>query len=133
MSSMKYTDLTYDDDALTIEELLKKEKLPIVVRMCRTRNQSTQVDITKGQEFLLQQTSKELFAHVKVLKFYNNEEMQTQKGAEYVLEHETFVGKEYLMPLEFPGYIKLVRRPGSRGRYLTIKQVSGQSYRRLPS
>ncbi|XP_045159057.2 uncharacterized protein LOC123524710 [Mercenaria mercenaria] len=123
--TQKYIDLKYDDGKLTIEEVLNKEKLPVVVRTCRTGSQTVQTDFPQDKDILFQQASKETFAHVKVLKFYDNEKMQTNKGAEYVLEHDTFVDEEYLMPLKFPGKIKLVRRPGSRGRYLTIKQVIG--------
>ncbi|XP_045159053.2 uncharacterized protein LOC123524707 [Mercenaria mercenaria] len=122
--TQKYIDLKYDDETLTIEEVLNKEKLPIVVRRkCQTRSQTTETDIPEGTDILFQYVSKETFARVKVLSFYDNEKMQTENGAEYVLEHDTFIGNEYLMPLKFPGKVKLVRRPGSSGRYLTIKQV----------
>ncbi|XP_045159050.2 uncharacterized protein LOC123524705 isoform X2 [Mercenaria mercenaria] len=121
--SSKLRDMKYEDETLAVQDIINGDTLPIVVRTTSVARQEVQTDIPEDTDILFQRVSEETCAHIKVLQFYDNKKVQQEKGGEYVLEHDTFVGNEYLMPLSFHGKVKFVRRPGSRGRYLTIKQV----------
>lgn len=119
----KYSDLKFDGEKLSIKQYLQMEELPSVLRICSVESEDKSANSLTDMTVLMTRVSKEPFAHIKVLQFYDNAKMQSEKGGEYILEHETFVGCEYLLPLHFPRLVKFVRRPGRRGRYLTIKQV----------
>ncbi|XP_053394524.1 uncharacterized protein LOC128555635 isoform X4 [Mercenaria mercenaria] len=121
--SSKLRDLKCEDETLAVQDIINGDTLPIVVRTTSVASEEVQTDIPEDTDILFQSVSEEKCAHIKVLQFYDNKKVQQEKGGEYVLEHDTFVGNEYLMPLSFHGKVKFVRRPGSRGRYLTIKQV----------
>ncbi|XP_053394521.1 uncharacterized protein LOC128555635 isoform X1 [Mercenaria mercenaria] len=125
--SSKLRDLKCEDETLAVQDIINGDTLPIVVRTTSVASEEVQTDIPEDTDILFQSVSEEKCAHIKVLQFYDNKKVQQEKGGEYVLEHDTFVGNEYLMPLSFHGKVKFVRRPGSRGRYLTIKQVLADS------
>lgn len=118
----KYNDLKYDDKKKTIEDAHSTEKFPMIARTCNFgRHQHTEIPLDK--EILFQNTCRETFAHIKVLSYYDNDRKEEEHGAEYVLEHETFVGNEYLMSLGCGRMVKYANRSGSQAHYSNIKQV----------
>lgn len=121
----------YNEIKLTIAEIIESSKLPELVRICDNGQ-----DIEAGSgcwmytrlapntEMLLQKVQKVKYGHVKILKFYDNDKMEEENGSEYVLEHETYVDEEFLIPLKCRGKVKFGYKPGSRRRYVTVSQVS---------
>lgn len=114
------------DEVRTLKDVVYEghERFPVFVKICGSNpNKVASFDLPDNTEILLQRQFKENFAHVKVLQFYDNTVANQEYGPEYVLKHENYVGKEYLLPLSYGGNIKFVLRPGSAGIYKNISQV----------
>lgn len=122
-------ELKFEDKKRTVSEILTTRTLPVVVRIYDDISQhDAEFDVRRSKisrktEVLLQKRLKVKYCHIKVLNYYDNKIVQKEKGPEYVLEHDTYVGEEFMIPIKYSGKVKFVHRPGSWRRYTTVLQV----------
>ncbi|XP_045159055.2 uncharacterized protein LOC123524709 [Mercenaria mercenaria] len=121
-------DLKFEDKTQTISDILKTNELPMVVRIYEEKKHDDDFDICRSRisgktEVLFQTKLKVKYGHIRILKYYDNDVVQKEKGPEYVLEHDTYVDEKFLIPLKYSGKVNFVHRPGSWRRYAMISQV----------
>lgn len=122
-------DLEFENKKVTIFDLLKSNRLPIVVRVCEEEREDDVYDyyyarISGKTEVFLQKSLRLKYVLIKVLRYYDNDVIQKKNGPEYVLEHDTYVDKKFYIPVKYNGSFKFAHRPGSWRRYATVSQVS---------
>lgn len=125
----RIVDLKYEDKRLTIEEILYGEKLPVVVRVVDVGNDSETHNVFSSKlpeetDIMLHHKMKVKYAHIQVLNYHDSAAKEKEMGPEFVLEHDTYVGIDFLLPVKYCGGVKFVQRPGSRRRYATVSQVN---------
>ncbi|KAL4236512.1 hypothetical protein ACF0H5_004898 [Mactra antiquata] len=124
----QFDDLKYEDAKETIEAILSRKTLPVVVRVVDdgVKNKNMHICAEKvplDKEIFLDCKMKIKYAHVKVLNYHDNEVREREMGPEFVLEHDSYVGEDFLIPAKYGGEIKLIRRPRCRGRYATVSEI----------
>ena len=105
-----------------LQDAMNFTGLPIVARLYNTF-EFAERDLKDGKEFLFQKHMKIKYAQVKVLDFSNKNEIQDEKGIEFIMEHDNCVGKEFLIPSKYTSPLKFIHRPGSRKSFTSISQV----------
>ncbi|KAL4236513.1 hypothetical protein ACF0H5_004899 [Mactra antiquata] len=124
----RFDDLKYEDAKETIEAILSRKTLPVVVRVVDDGVKNKNMHICAGKipldkEILLQCKLKVKYAHIQVLNYHDNEVREREMGPEFVLEHDSYVGEDFLIPAKYGGEMKLIRRPRCRGRYVTVSEI----------
>lgn len=122
-----YIELDYEEDSLSLKDLIAEQTFPIAVRIKSTEdyaNKEEQIGIPGNTELLLLRQFKAKYARIKVLNFHDNMRTENERGTSFVQKHDAYVGKEFLLPLKYSGQFRFVQRPGGSGRYASISEVS---------
>lgn len=118
--------IEYEKECYTLKEVLAKGIFPIVARTHLAEEQLHGDDlfgIPENTELLIQRYFKAKYARIEVLDFHDHEEIKREKGCDFVVKHDSYVGTEFLLPVKYSGMFKFVQRPGSKGRYSIISEV----------
>lgn len=115
----------------TISNFLKllddKNDFPVVVKTCGStvpyKDQEESTRLPQDTDIMLEKKICVQYAHIRVLPLHDKDRLMKDKGEDYVMEHENFENEELLLPLNYPGKLKIIPRPGTRMRYGSIAQV----------
>ena len=109
-----------EDDSLF--DAIKSADFPIVARVYNT-SEIASGDLLEDKEVLFQRHLKIKYAQVKVLDFQNKDEIQDEKGFEFIMKHDNCVDKTFLIPSKYTATLKFIHRPGCRRSFSSISQV----------
>ena len=120
-------EVTFPRRLSTLKEIVenKQREFPIVVK---TRNKMVsyqQLPIEEEGKLLFVEQEMEIpYARIKVLKFHDEDEILSARGAELVASYHSFIDEEFYIPTGCDGKLKIVKYPGKRSRYMSVTQVS---------
>ncbi|XP_052774321.1 uncharacterized protein LOC128212950 [Mya arenaria] len=118
----------------TLNHVLKREKFPVIVRVCEDFINTTmggRAVMHAGEELLITGRQTVELGRVRVLDVLDEEAARKAHNDDFVAERGMFVGEEYLLPIKVPCKLKFVQRPGKRRRYATVSQLIEDMPRRL--
>ncbi|KAL4236506.1 hypothetical protein ACF0H5_004892 [Mactra antiquata] len=76
--------------------------------------------LSPGTEVLIFKSQRVEYCRIKIQPFNDFNQIGKTKGSEYVSERNKYTGREYLLPLEYPGKLE---DSGREGRYTSVSQV----------
>lgn len=114
------------EETITLTEVDEKVKddYPIVGSVVTKEYEiPSSKDLPENAEILLEKPRWLQYVLVRILDFFDKDKIMKEKGKEFVKERSAYVGKEFLIPVCYPGHFKLVNKPGRLSRYVSVGQI----------
>lgn len=131
MSAQKKTaELRFEGVSRSLRDAQKKarDEFPLLVKtkgQCDFRDKFKENcdKLPNGELMLIEKVETIEYALVRVLKYHSENKAMSEKGGDFVLEHNNYENFQFLVPLGYKGTVRLAHPPGCRESYACVPKV----------
>lgn len=121
----------FSERIYNIQNAINQFELPLVIKSANEYSKESSLNTNYEDSLRLPPESINMverkiavtFAHVTIIGFSDPDEVEREKGINFIESHSEYEDESYLLPVTFSGKLKIVSPSGKRKRYVDVTQL----------